>query len=57
MYNFEGKTIALTFIQEQAARVRVCNSVKFETSRKLPPVLKMVTCTAHARHKPLLLST
>ena len=28
------------------ARVRTCNSVKFETSQNLPQVLKIVTCTA-----------
>ena len=41
--------------QEQAARVRVCNFVEFES---LPPVLKIVTHTAHSphRHKPLLLT-
>ena len=32
---------------ERAARVRVCNYVKFETSRNLPPILKIVTCTTH----------
>jgi len=30
---------------EWAARVRVCNYVKFETSRNLPPLLKIVTRT------------
>ena len=30
------------------ARVRACNSVKFETSRNLPPILKIVTHTGHA---------
>ena len=33
---------------ERAAWVRACNSVKFETGRNLPPVLKIVTRTAHA---------
>ena len=44
--------------QEQAARVRVCNYVEFETGQNLPPVLKIVTHTAHSphRHKPLLLT-
>ena len=34
------------YSQEPAAKVRACNSVKFETSWNLPPVLKIVTCTA-----------
>ena len=38
--------------------VRVCNYVKFETGRNLPPVLKIVTCRAHnVSHYALLLST
>ena len=44
--------------QQRVARVRACNYVKFETGGNLPPVLKIVTHTAHAvhRHKTLLLS-
>ena len=34
--------------QEQAARVRVCNYVKFETGQNLLPVLKIVKPPAHA---------
>ena len=34
--------------QEQAARVRACNYVKFETGWNLLPVLKIVTRPAHA---------
>ena len=34
--------------RERTARVRACNSVKFETGRNLLPVLKRLTCTAHA---------
>ena len=30
--------------QERVAWVRVCNSVRFGSSRNLPPVLKIVTC-------------
>ena len=33
---------------EWMAWVRACNSIKFETGRNLPPVLKIVTHTAHA---------
>ena len=40
---------------ELAAGVRACTSIKFETGRTLPPVLKVVA-RMH-RHKPLLLST
>ena len=29
--------------KERAARVRACNSVKFETGRNLPQILKIVT--------------
>ena len=45
-------------VRQQATRVRVCNSIKFETGWNLPPVLKIVTLLhiLH-RHKPLLLST
>jgi len=32
--------------EEQAARVRVCNYIKFETGQKLRPLLKIVTHTA-----------
>ena len=31
-----------------ATWVRGCNYVKFKTERKLPPVLKIVTCSEHA---------
>ena len=34
--------------QERAARVRACNTVKFETGWNLPPVLQIVTHTGHA---------
>ena len=30
---------------KRAARVRVCDYVKFETSQNLPPILKIVTRT------------
>ena len=45
------KTIAYVIHQERierAARVRACNSIKFETGLNLPPVLKIVTRTGHA---------
>ena len=38
---------------EQVARVRACNCVKFETGQNLPPVLKIVTYTAHTAHRHL----
>ena len=38
----------------RAARVRVCNYVKFKPGWNLLPVLKIATCPAHAAlHKPL----
>ena len=36
-------------VQEWAAKVRVCNSIKFETSPNLPPVLKIVSWSEVAR--------
>ena len=30
------------------ARVRACDYIKFETGWNLPPLLKIVTCRAHA---------
>ena len=39
---------------EQAARVRACNYIKFETGRNFPPVIKIVTHTAHAAHKAIV---
>ena len=45
--------------KEPVAWVRVCNSVKFETSQNSPPLLNsnMYCAAAHTcRHKPLLLS-
>ena len=41
-------TISSKSAYEWAARVRSCNSVKFGTSRNLPPLLKVVTHTGHA---------
>ena len=34
--------------KEWVTRVRACNYVKIKTGRKVPPVLKIVTCTVQA---------
>ena len=41
-----GSQFLPTAHKKQAARVRVCNYMKFETGRNLLPVLKTVTRTA-----------
>ena len=43
--NFGNLVILGKSKYERAARVRVCNYIKFETSQNLPPILKIVTRT------------
>ena len=53
------KSRRLTARAHKNRRVKACNSIKFETGQNLPPVLKIVTHTAHTccvDISPLLLS-